>query len=145
MPTATIQRWFNQRRRAGLALGIVVAGIGVGALVFAPLINHLILSYGWRNAYLSVGLLCFTIMVVSAMVIRRSPEKPRTVSESAAEPKSTGARGWTAGRAVTSPSFIVITLVLCTAVMAIQTVFVHLVPHAIDVGISPSPFATAHQ
>ena len=50
VPTSVVQRWFYKEKRAGLALSIVSAGVGVGALIFAPLINYLILNYGWRNA-----------------------------------------------------------------------------------------------
>lgn len=46
IPSATVLRWFHNRPRAGLALAIVVSGVGVGALIFAPLINHFILTYG---------------------------------------------------------------------------------------------------
>ncbi|MFW6114822.1 MAG: MFS transporter [Thermodesulfobacteriota bacterium] len=53
VPTSVVQRWFYRRPHAALALAIVVTGVGIGALVFAPLINYLILSYGWRNTYRS--------------------------------------------------------------------------------------------
>ena len=62
VPTSTVQRWFFARQRAGLALGIVVSGVGVGALIFAPLSNFLILNYGWRGAYLVIGILIFFII-----------------------------------------------------------------------------------
>lgn len=52
-PTATAQKWFV--KRTGLALGIVVAGVGLGTLVYAPLAEHLISSYGWRTAYIQIG------------------------------------------------------------------------------------------
>ena len=64
VPTSTVQRWFYGRRQAGLALAIVVGGVGIGALVFAPLINYFILNYGWRNAYLIIGILFFVIIEI---------------------------------------------------------------------------------
>ena len=51
--------------------------------------------------------------------------------------------GWTTGKAVTTPAFISITFILCVAILAFQFVSVHLVPHATDVGISPTASAAA--
>jgi len=48
LPTATVQRWFYNRRSAGTALAVVITGIGVGQMGFTPLINHFVISYGWR-------------------------------------------------------------------------------------------------
>ena len=45
---ATVGGWFARRRTA--ALGVSVAGIGMGTLVMAPLSESLIDRYGWRTA-----------------------------------------------------------------------------------------------
>ncbi len=52
---AAVAQWFERRRTA--ALGIAVAGIGVGTLVTAPLAEWLIDRHGWRTTYviLAVG------------------------------------------------------------------------------------------
>jgi MFS family permease len=47
--TAIISNWFTRNRAT--ALGIVAAGVGVGRLVFFPLIQKFISSLGWRGAY----------------------------------------------------------------------------------------------
>ena len=46
---AMVGGWFVRQRTA--ALGIAVAGIGVGTLVLAPLSGRLIDAHGWRTAY----------------------------------------------------------------------------------------------
>jgi len=116
----------------------------VGALIFAPLINHLILSYGWRNAFLYVGIIFFIIITVSSLAIKRSPIDARTVSEGEESmPKSVSTEGWAVSKVVATPSFISITLILCVAVVAFQTLSVHLVPYAGDVGISATASAAA--
>src|SRR6266567_1590071 len=48
-----VSRWFNRRR--GLALGLTMAGVGVGATVVPPMVQLLIASYGWRSAFAIVG------------------------------------------------------------------------------------------
>ena len=116
----------------------------MGALIFAPLINHLILSYGWRNAFLYVGIIFFIIITVSSLAIKRSPIDARTVSEGEESmPKSVSTEGWAVSKVVATPSFISITLILCVAVVAFQTLSVHLVPYAGDVGISATASAAA--
>ena len=53
-----VQRWFVKRR--GLASGLAVSGIGVGTLVMPPLATALIAAFGWRDAYLVLGILVAT-------------------------------------------------------------------------------------
>ncbi len=144
VPTSTVQRWFYKRKRAGLALGIVVSGVGVGVLIFAPLINHLILSYGWRNTFLVVGILSFIIIAISSLMIRRSPIDASTVSEGEGNmPKSVSTPSWTISKVVTTPFFAGIAFTIGVVILAFHTVSVHLVPHATDVGISPIASAAA--
>ena len=144
VPTSVVQRWFYQKRNAGLALGIVVAGVGMGALAFAPLINYLILSYGWRSTYLIAGILYLLIIAVSSLVIKPSPVKPKTISpDQGALPNSVSIPMWTTAKALTTPSFIGVAFVTATVILAFQVLMVHLVPHATDAGISPTVSAAA--
>lgn len=78
VPTSTVQRWFYQRGRVGLTLGVVVAGVGVGFLIFPPLINYLILNIGWRRAYLVLGTLVLIVIAISSLVIKQSPAEKRS-------------------------------------------------------------------
>lgn len=144
VPSATIQRWFHERQKAGLALGIVVSGVGVGALIFAPLINHLIISYGWRSAYLITGLLFFSIIVASSLVVKRGPtEVAASSKQETSTLKSVSTQGWVTRRVVTNPAFIGITFTVCATISSFHVLSVHLIPQAIDVGISPTAAATA--
>jgi MFS family permease len=61
-----ISHWFNRRR--GLALGLMLLGVGVGGIV-VPLVAHrLIASFGWRMAYGILGgaVLLLPLPVVTA-------------------------------------------------------------------------------
>jgi len=73
VPNATVQRWFYGKKEAGLALGIVTSGVGAGALVFAPLINFLIQSYGWRTTFLTLGILFGLVVVMATLVLSPVP------------------------------------------------------------------------
>ena len=48
-----VSRWFNRQR--GLALGLMMLGLGVGAVVMPPLFQYLIGRVGWRSAYVVAG------------------------------------------------------------------------------------------
>ena len=144
VPSSIVQRWFYGRDRAGMALAIVVSGVGAGALVFAPLINYLILSHGWRNAYLIAGIISFLLIAISSLAIKRSPTDAKTVSKirgDAPEPASTA--GWATGKVVTTASFLSVTCILCIVLLALRVLSVHLVPYATDVGVTPTAAAAA--
>ena len=144
VPISVVQRWFYKEKRAGLALSIVSAGVGVGALIFAPLINYLILNYGWRNAYLTIGILFLIIIAVSSLVIKRSPTYARVGPESnGITLDSSNTEDWPTAKVVTTAPFFGLVLITCAGTLAFNIVSVHLVPHAVDVGISGTAAAAA--
>lgn len=63
--------WFDRRR--GLALGVMMLGLGLGALVMPSLAQLLIAGFGWRVAYAAVGagILLFTAPLVMKFLIER--------------------------------------------------------------------------
>lgn len=63
---SVISRWFDRRR--GLALGTIMFGMGVGAVVMPPVVQHLVTSFGWRMGYAGVG---FTILAIPIVVVAR--------------------------------------------------------------------------
>ena len=144
VPSSAIQRWFYNRKRAGLALGIVVSGVGVGAQIFAPFINFLIIRYGWRTTYEILGIIFFGIIAISSLVIKRSPvEGSNSSGGMNRRPNAINSQGSVTSRVVTTPSFVGITITHCAVVLAFLTISTHLIPHATDVGISPTTSAAA--
>jgi MFS family permease len=140
--TATVQRWFVKRR--GLALGITMSGSGIGTLILSPLINQLIITYGWRIAYASMGAIAFVIILIAAFVIFRNPEqkglKPYGVGESvlpAAE------EGLPLREVIRSSAFFKLVAITIASMMGIHIVTFHLVPYARDMGIPSTLAATA--
>ena len=144
VPTSVVQRWFFGKPRAGLALGIVVAGVGAGALFFSPLVNYLIQGFGWRKTYVIVGLIFFFTITLSSLLIRRAPAIRGTGLENKKVTKNQKlTQGLTTGQILVNPSYIGITFVHLSAVFAFHTISVHLVPHATDMGVSPTAAAVA--
>jgi MFS family permease len=67
-----ISRWFNRRR--GLALGLAMLGVGIGAIIIPPVAQRLIAAFGWRTAYALLGcaVLLIPLPVVGAF-LREDP------------------------------------------------------------------------
>jgi AAHS family 4-hydroxybenzoate transporter-like MFS transporter len=89
-PNSIVQRWFEGRPHSGLALSIVMAGVGVGGIIFAPVFRHLITVYGWRPTFMVAGGL-FLLMATHTTGrtpcrpvkrARRGPPKPARSAES---------------------------------------------------------------
>src|SRR5439155_1629558 len=55
LTAATVARWFEARR--GIALAIVLSDFNLGWLTGGPLAAWLIGRWGWRTAYVTLGLL----------------------------------------------------------------------------------------
>jgi MFS family permease len=73
---SVISHWFDRRR--GLALGLMMFGIGSGAMVMPSLAQHLITSFGWRDSYAILGsaVLLISIPTVAAFL----KEKPQDLA-----------------------------------------------------------------
>src|SRR6185436_15114455 len=54
-----VSRWFDRRR--GVALGGMMVGLGLGAVVMPVVAQRLIASFGWRSAFAIVGCATLTI------------------------------------------------------------------------------------
>jgi MFS family permease len=144
VPNATVQRWFYGRKDAGLALGIVTSGVGAGALVFAPLINFLIHSYGWRSTFLMLGILFGVVVAGATLVLKPVPADMMLIGKG---PEGmglcVGGQVSAENRWYTTWAFAAILFVSVIGVFTFQIVTTHMVPHATDVGISPSAAAAA--
>jgi MFS family permease len=68
-----VSHWFDRRR--GLALGLMMIGMGLGAMVVPPFAQQLIARYGWRTAYAALGggVLLIAIPVL-ATFLREKPQ-----------------------------------------------------------------------
>lgn len=80
---ALIARWFDRHR--GLALGLMLFGLGSGALIMPSLAERLIARFGWRLAYGIVGAAILLISVpVLGMFLKERPEQIGLLPDGAA-------------------------------------------------------------
>jgi MFS family permease len=68
---ADTSKWFDRRR--GIALAICMSGNYVAGAMWPPVMQFFIDAWGWRWAYVGVGVFCTVSMLPLAMVLRRRP------------------------------------------------------------------------
>ena len=68
-----LPKWFEQKR--GLALGVAMAGGGLGMLIIVPFIETVISTYGWRFGYkVLAAIVLFLVVPLNIIFGRKSPE-----------------------------------------------------------------------
>jgi MFS family permease len=68
-----VSRWFDRRR--GLALGLMMLGLGMGAVVMPPLFQELIARFGWRSAYVVAGVVVLLLPIpILKAFLKESPQ-----------------------------------------------------------------------
>jgi MFS family permease len=118
---AAVGGWFKSRRNT--ALGITVSGIGCGTLAVAPLAAALIQRFGWREAYVMMGIASAIILFTIALLIQPPPVP--TVSGHL-----------NLARAARTPNFILLWAASVLASVAIYFPFVYLPEFAHSRGAS---------
>ena len=129
-----ISAWFDPRR--GLALGIAMAGVGLGGTVIPQIANFLIERVGWRGAYPSLALLTLAIAFPAVALWIREPrpgEGERRAARAAAI-----LPGLTGREAIRQPRFWLLAGVFFLVAVAINGTVAHVIPLLTDRGISPT-------
>jgi len=135
----TIPRWFAQR--LGIAVAIPQTGFSISGMMVPVLVQWLISALGWRSTFAIIGVLPFLITLPLAQFLRRAPEQEGLEWQGSEEPGSQvaaadpGARSLSASQAMKTGRFWTLGLLHFCFGFCVQTVIVHVVPHAIDVGI----------
>ena len=80
--TRGVNAWFDARK--GLALGITLMGTGIFGVIAKPLTAWLIATWGWRGAYVGLGLLPLLIALPVAFVLFRHTEGDPSATQQAA-------------------------------------------------------------
>jgi MFS family permease len=81
----SITAWFDKER--GLALGIATCGVGLGTLALPALAEFVVKTFGWRIAYVTVGVTTFVLgFAMIALFVREPPGYLRHMREARARP-----------------------------------------------------------
>ena len=65
--------WFKEKR--GFAISVAAIGTSIGGVIFSPVVERLISTYGWRFSDRAMGLIMLVIVVpVTYLVVRSTPK-----------------------------------------------------------------------
>ena len=141
---STASRWFDKKR--GFVLGITTSGGGFGAIVMAPFATYLISNFGWRTAFIVMGLIAWLVISSMCLILKKDPGDmgllPDGVKSEAAQPgpqKKEGKAQLTGPsllQASRTSNFWFLGLIWLLLSLDVHLVFVHVVPYAVDMGNS---------
>lgn len=145
---ALASRWFH--RHKGMAIGLALAGSCLGQYMLVPMSTRLMLAWGWRPAFMSIGAMVLVVnLVLTWKVIKDSPEVMglQPYGESSDTPKEakdptpavaapTIASDFNLGQAMTTRSFWLFLIIMVICGGGDNFILTHLIPMVTDHGIS---------
>ena len=128
--SAIMVRRFDSK--LGFALGLSLLGVGLGGAVLPPLAQFLLSEFGWREAYVALGVLTLVITLPAALIATRNASGPVRRNTVAALPIASMLRTRAYGL------MAVIFILLGTVSVG---VLANLVPMMVDHGFTPAEAA----
>ena len=125
---ALLARWFTERR--GSMMGLAFSGMGAGVLAVGPLAQWLITGYGWRTAYLVLGL--GTLVALVPLVLFGVRDAPVAATPARGEASARG--GASVGDALRTRAFWALFFAYLCTPLAVFSVVTHSVAFAVDQG-----------
>ncbi|MFN3591752.1 MAG: MFS transporter, partial [Thermaurantiacus sp.] len=126
--TRGITGWFDAAR--GTALGLMLAGTGLTAVIAPPLVTAIVAEHGWRAGYVALGI---GVLVIAIPVVLLFFRDASTVGSAAAR----GALlGMTRAEAFASRGFWVMLFVFFLITFAVSGIIPTIVPLLMDRGFA---------
>ena len=127
---------FDKQR--GLALGIAMAGVGLGAAFLPMLTQALIANFGWRMAYVLLGAILFLIAFPSVAFLVGNPAPP---ANSTLDRNISG--GLSGALAIRTRHFWLLAISFFCVALAVSGTTAHIIPLMGDMGVPPAAAAAA--
>jgi len=147
-PCSAVTKWFTARR--GLALGIVGAGVGAGQMVIPPLMTWIISIFGWRGAFIIIGIIIIVSGIPAALMLKNPDQNPFDEKQTDSAENDAGSdiikpvsRDFTVRETVKTLSFALLLYIFIAMIFGVAMVTTHLVAHIQDFNIDPVPAAFA--
>ncbi len=133
----TISAWFTTHR--GLAIGLTLAGAGLGYSYIPPLLRFVIDSYDWRQGYLVLAALTIFVAVpIVALFFREAPVVSDISIESAPNNDKGSPRAFNRSRAIRSQTFWLLFAIFGLLSFSLYGFMIHSVALLQDRGMSDS-------
>jgi MFS family permease len=123
---ADVSLWFRKRR--GIAVGIVASGNYLAGTIWPPILTHAVQNYGWRHAYMFIGVTCLVTMLPLSLVLRQRASLAESIAPSTTS-KTTD------GTAFLQAILLLAGLACCVAMSMPQ---VHILAYCGDLGYGPA-------
>jgi MFS family permease len=136
----TIAAWFDAQR--GLALGIAMAGVGLGIIVVPQLARFLIETYSWRHAYVGLGVVVFAVAFPAVALFVREPTDGLAQHGPAHKDAATLPGLSVRDALMGSSRFWLLAAPVFLVAMAVNGTIVHVVPLLTDRGLSSTVAAS---
>jgi MFS family permease len=127
-----ISLWFDRLR--GLAIGVAMAGVGLGVALVPQIAGFYIAHFGWRTAYLMLALTVFVVAWLPVAIFIREPGAKDRARQSDISIQGDLA-GMTAREAFFGWRFWALTIAFFIAIMAINGTLTHIVALLTDRGV----------
>ncbi len=133
--TSVLNGWFVKNR--GKAIGITMAGTGIGAFLLPPIVEYLISNYGWRTAYRGIGLGALAVSLPIVWSLFKENEAARATG-------ATAKRIWgvTRAEAIKTPRFWILGSVLFLTVLIMAGLLSNFKPIYMSLGLDGPSIAT---
>ena len=137
--------WFANKR--GIALGVSLAGFGVGATLIPALAQFMIEQWGWREAYLVFAALILMVSLpLTALLLRETPAEMGLEVDGESTPQEANkpfqhcdaSLGLSGIEALRTRSYWLVFVSFFLVGIGITSVLAHLVPMLIDRGVEPA-------
>lgn len=128
--TKVVSQWFDRRR--GLALSVMMLGMGLGAVILPSVAHQLVAKIGWRLAYSVFGLAILILPVpLVAARLKEKPENMGLLPDGATEVQLSTAvaasdEGLTVREALRTVSFWIMLCAFFLITASVHACFIHL-------------------
>lgn len=131
---ACVTGWFDTQR--SLAVSLVSAGMGMAPMTMSPLVAWLVTLHDWRTTLLIVAGIVATVMIPTALLIRRPPAlAAASEAAAAAGPAEPAETGPSVRQVLRSPLFIILLLTNFFCCATHSGPIFHTVSYAVSCGI----------
>lgn len=146
---AAVAKWFTKKR--AFVMGIVAAGIGLGAVILVPVAQWLVSNFGWRMSFVYMGLIVWIPLIpLSLILLRAKPQDMGLLPDgdkeatSIANPATAGSSPqpktapvtWTLKEAMGTSAFWLISANEFVFLIVYMAIIIHIVPYSTDLGHS---------
>jgi MFS family permease len=140
--SSLVSRWFQ--KKLSTAMGVISASMGVGLLVFSPIVQSLVAQRGWRGAYQVLGLMLLAVLALIQFLPWRRIAAGAPEIAAARKQQAADGQAWTVSRALRTPVFwALFGVMFCTSVSTFA-VSVQLVAYLIESGLPPLQAASIY-